>query len=941
MNKKLLKRSIIAFTVTCWSILTSHAQGTYGAVNYFNFKYSSLADWTAFPAAASFKTVVDGDTLNFTGCNDLGATRAKGGFTGAVRCTAIELPYYESLGYLSFYVQNGSSGTIRNIYLKVWDATTATWTTVETIPVGGSGDVKIVGNSVLSKKGVKVKIDSDGKYFWFYNIEAWSSKLATTDVTAKPSILSVSPVAGNTITSSGMIKVQYDEIVKAGTATISFSGATVTPSFVGSTLLVNYSNLNKASDTLLIPANSVVNLAAISPAADTSFVYLNDIADPQYVSASPITGSNIHVNDLGGKITLTFNENIAIGTGAITFGPATVTPVVSSATLVIGYAGLAYNSAYKLTIPAGYIKDISNNTLKTALEIDYITNKRDSLAPVLLSNSISSNVLPIGGSINFTFNEIVKKSGEVTLNGKVMPLSFNGGMVGMNYTNLEYDTKYTLVMPAGAIQDTVGNVFPGNTFTFTTASLVAKKFNYVVAKDGSGDFTTIQAAVNAVTDNSVSRTLIFIKNGTYTEKVLIPATKVNLSLIGQDSAKVIVAFADYGGLTGTDGSYTFNVKAAGFYAENITFKNTWATTGGSTNQAVALMTEGDMQVFKNCKALGFQDTHYPKQPNTRNYYLNCLVEGATDFMFGGATAYYEGCKINCVNGGQYITAPSGTTKEFGLVYNNCTISANSNVAAQVYFLGRPWKDFGKTVWINTKMGPHIKNIGWAVWTSTGDDADNHLTGYYGEYNSMNFAGLNISDTIKRAVWGKKLTKTESLRYDIDNVFNYGVGANTWNPLPFATAPSAPLNVSLVNNTLIWDASSFAVGYLLFKNDTMFASTSDLNFVLNGSSKSTDVFKVKAINEYGAQSGLSSVVSGINESLVNISQNIYPNPFSDVVNIKNSDELASVAFYSAEGLLVKKLGAAANIDTKDLTNGCYILKITAKDGSTSNSKLVKY
>lgn len=931
---------LVVCTLLGSSLLPLAAQGTYGASSYFNFVYSSVNDWTGFTNAASFKTVVDGDTIIFGGCDATGPTRAKGGYTGAVRAQSIELPAYASLGYLSFYVQNGSSGTTRNIYFKIWDATTSTWVTVETVPIGGNVDKRVIANSVLSKKGVKVKIDSDGKYFWFYQLEAWSSRLATNDPNEAPKILNIDPLAGTIIPSTDTVKVQFDEIVKQGTGSLSFSGGTTNAVFVGNTLNVLYSGLTKAQDTLIIPASFVKNLNNVTLAKDTAIVYANDVTSPALQLVAPKDSSHIHVNDIVGKIVLTFDEKVVIGTGTISFGPATLTPVFSGNTLTIGYSGLAYSTSYALTIPAGYVKDVSGNPYKTDIVLRYTTNDRDNTAPTLSSQSIANGAteVPIGGSISLYFSEIVKAKAPITINGLPVTLSFNGSVVGINYTNFEYATQYTVVVPNDALTDTTGNAYAGSTFSFTTKAFAAKDIDIVVAKDGSGDFMTVQQAVNAVTDNLSTRTLIFVKKGIYNEKVLIPATKQNVSLIGQDSASTIITYNDYaGGAGGTDNSYTIDIKAPGFYAENITFQNTWATTGGSTNQAVALMTEGDRQVFKNCRAFSFQDTHYPKQPNTRNYYLNCFIQGATDFMFGSATAFFESSTINSVLGGQYITAPSGTTREFGLVYNNCLLTANANVLAQTYYLGRPWKDFGKTVYLNTKMGPHVRDIGWAVWATAGDDADNHLTGYYGEYNSMDLAGNPINPT--RAAWGKKLTPAEASRYTIDNVFNYGAGSGAWNPLPFSTAPTAPSNLEANAGVLTWTAPKFAVGYLVFRNDTLIGS-SITNAFTDNAPIANGVYRVKAINEYGAQSPYSDFPLSLEEASYFNSTTIFPNPFADAIYLKNSELAKTVNFYNVEGKMVKQVPASSMIKTEELPSGFYTVQIITQTNSRISLKMLK-
>jgi pectin methylesterase-like acyl-CoA thioesterase len=948
MKKELLHKSLLSLILlSCLLTSASFAQGTYGASRYFNFQYDSLsaAEKTAFTGGATVKTSVDGDSLIFGSANSQSSSRTSTPYVGSIKCKSILLPQYASLGYFSFYAQNGSTGTTRNLYVKISTNNGSTWITADTFIVTSNSGLRYTVSSALSKKGVRVMIDSDGQYFWFYQMEAWSSTLASTDPLEAPKILSITPAGGSTIPSTGSIDIQFDELVKTGTGSVVFGAGTVIPAYKGSILRVNYGGLTGSSNTLTVPGSFVKNNGSITMVKDTSIVYIGDIADPVYQSVSPVDGSNINVSSVTGNIVLTFNEPILRGTGTISFdGPfATITDTAIGNTLVIKYTGLAYSTNYILTIPANTVKDVSGNTYKTDITINYITNAKDNTPPTLSAQSITNGAtsIPIGGSIALTFNEIVQKgTGNITINGVPATLSFNGTMAGINYTNLDYNVSNTVVIPSGAITDTTGNAYAGTTFNFTTKAFSLKAFDIIIAKDGSGNYSTIQAAINAVPDNSSQRTFVYVKNGIYNEKVLIPASKQNLSLIGQDSAKTILTFNDFAGAPGgsTDLSYTIDIKAQGFYAENIKIKNTY----GQGSQAVALMTEGDQQVFKNCSATGFQDTHYPKQPNTRSYYLNCFIEGATDFMFGSGTVFFEECKINCISGGQYTTAPSGSTREFGLVYNNCSITSNSNVLAQSFFLGRPWKDFAKTVWINTKMGPHIKDVGWAVWTTSGADADNHLTGYFGEYNSMTLAGAPINLT-PRASWDVRLTTPQAARYTIDNVFNYGVGLSTWNPLPYSTAPAAPSNLVVSSNVLNWTAPAYAVGFVVFRNDSVVGTTVNTNFTDATASGNSNTYIVKAVNEYGAQSASSNqIVTSIDKNYnayINIFE-IYPNPFTDVITIKNSEKLKTLEFFNAEGQMVKQTEAASSIRTSNLKSGFYMVKVITKNDETYYVKMIK-
>lgn len=938
MNKTIL----LVLALSCLSA-NSPALGIYGNTSYFNFTYNKVAGWPAFAGADTFAATVDGMLLTFINCSSAGPDRLKGGYAGAVRCESVELPLLPSLGYLSFYLQNGSAGTTRNIYLKIWDEPTSAWIVADTIAIGGSENTRITPSSVLSKKPVKLKIDSDGQYFWFYQLEAWSSKLETGDLNEGPAILSIGPDGGSVVSSNGTVQIQFDEMVQAGTGAVTFSGAGISAIFGGNTLRIDYTGLTNPSGTLMIPAGFVINNAGVSMTRDTSVNYVKDVTGPAYLSASPAGGSFIVINDVLQKITLAFDEQIRLGTGTISFGPANVTPSVSGNTLVISYSGLSYDTPYTLTVPAGMISDISGNAYKNDIVLSYTTYPKDDAAPLLVSQSVPDDDMnvPVGGSIFLTFNEIVKIAGAVTLNGTPVTVSVNGPVAGINYTGLDYNTSYTVRIGPGAIADTTGNSYAGVAIHFTTRSLRAKAFDAVVAKDGSGNYATIQEAVNAAPDHSTDRFLIFIRNGIYNEKVTVPSGKQNLSLIGQDSAKTVIAYNDYaGGTGGTDNSYTINIQASGFYMENITVRNTWHITGGSANQAVALMTEGDRQVFKNCQAFSFQDTHYSKQADTRQYYLNCFIEGATDFMFGGATAYFEGCTINCVKGGQYITAPSGNSREFGLVYNHCIIIANSDVASQTYYLGRPWKDHGKTVWLNTGMGRHIKDTGWAMWTTSGDDADNHLTGFYAEYNSMDLAGLPINPV--RAYWGVKLTPAQAFRYTVDQVFNFGSGSGTWNPLPFCTEPNQPSDVLVAGNKLSWTAPDHAAGYLIFRNDELIASTTDTAYTDTITASNQVAYAVKAYNEYGAQSASAAgVATGIKKRRLKTNGlEVYPNPFQGVIKVKSDVPYNILELYTFNGQLIHQVSDSDTIDASHLDPGLYVVKVVLENGEQNFIKMVK-
>jgi Pectin methylesterase len=288
-----------------------------------------------------------------------------------------------------------------------------------------------------------------------------------------------------------------------------------------------------------------------------------------------------------------------------------------------------------------------------------------------------------------------------------------------------------------------------------------------VAQDGSGDYKTIQEAVNAVRDHSQVQVTIFIKNGVYHEKLVIPSWKTKITLQGENRDSTIITNSDYSGkpfpggrdATGrstfsTFTSYTVLVQGNDFRAENLTIQN----AAGRVGQAVALHAEGDRCVIVNCKLLGNQDTLYAGVDTSRQYYLNCFIEGTTDFIFGPATVVFQDCTIKRLSN-SYITAASTTPRQaYGFVFLNCKLVADT--AAKKVLLGRPWRPHARTVFIDTDMGPHIAPAGWDNWRNP----DNEKTTFYAEYNSKG------TSTSGRVSWSKQLSKKEANQYTLKKIF---------------------------------------------------------------------------------------------------------------------------------------------------------------------------
>ncbi len=316
----------------------------------------------------------------------------------------------------------------------------------------------------------------------------------------------------------------------------------------------------------------------------------------------------------------------------------------------------------------------------------------------------------------------------------------------------------------------------------TNATQTTYPRQITVALDGTGNFSSIQEAINSTRDVSSFRIEIRIKNGTYHEKLIIPSWKTNISLIGESKDGTIISYDDYSGKQvpgakdqygrdkfGTFTSYTLLIQGNGFIAENLTIEN----TAGRVGQAVALHVEADRVLIKNCKLLGNQDTLYLTKENARQYFLDCYIEGTTDFIFGEAVAVFENCVIKSL-ANSYITAASTQQgQKFGFVFLNCQLIADAAVTK--VFLGRPWRPYAKTVFLYCELEAHIVADGWNEWKGDAMFPDKEKTAYYAEFENTG-VGSNIKT---RVSWSKQLSKKESKQYQSRNILK---GMDGWWPL---------------------------------------------------------------------------------------------------------------------------------------------------------------
>jgi pectinesterase len=292
-----------------------------------------------------------------------------------------------------------------------------------------------------------------------------------------------------------------------------------------------------------------------------------------------------------------------------------------------------------------------------------------------------------------------------------------------------------------------------------------------VARDGTGEFRNVGDAVEVCRAFMDYNKVIFVKKGTYKEKIIIPSWLGNIEIVGEDVENTIITYDDHANIRmevtekgmGTFRTYTMKIEGNGITLKNITIENNSARLG----QAVALHTEGDRLKFIGCRFLGHQDTVYTGKAGTRLYFEQCYIEGTTDFIFGPSTAWFEDCTIKSkIN--SYVTAASTPQDvEFGYIFNRCRLIADEN--AEKVYLGRPWRPYAYTLFMNCELPAQICPEGWHRW-----EPQREKTARYLEYNNRG-AG---ADRSHRVGWSRELTKKEAQKITMKEVFR---GYGDWEP----------------------------------------------------------------------------------------------------------------------------------------------------------------
>jgi hypothetical protein len=423
---------------------------------------------------------------------------------------------------------------------------------------------------------------------------------------------------------------------------------------------------------------------------------------------------------------------------------------------------------------------------------------------------------------------------QITLNGLTVnyePFAVSGNTIEIYPSvRLEYNMAYYVKITAGFCTDANGNTSPAitdnTTWRFTArAAAPAADHDYTISLDGSGDFCTLQAAVDAVSSSDPCRTLIKVKKGTYREIVNIPSGKNNMTWLGEDTNTTIIAGYNRELFnSGTSKRVMIKNYGNGFRMYNMTFRNTAPDNSG---QAETIRTDALQCLAKNCKYKSYQDTLLINSGQA--YFNDCYIEGDTDYIWGAGTAYFDRCEMRSLSTQSYITQPRAAQDANGLFLVDCNLTSPPGLTG--CYLGRTTNNnypYCQSVFINCTMPSSlILPVGWKVYQDSNGYADvNNLRWW--EYKSVDPCGTLIG-LRARAVYSKQLSDANALYWrDVNNVFG------TWNPknlgeLPTAAWQPGPIDgateVAAAGVSLIWAAGAEAASHMVY-----FGTANSLEFV---------------------------------------------------------------------------------------------------------------
>jgi len=296
-----------------------------------------------------------------------------------------------------------------------------------------------------------------------------------------------------------------------------------------------------------------------------------------------------------------------------------------------------------------------------------------------------------------------------------------------------------------------------------------------VAADGSGDYLTVQSALDAIPLNNTKPVTVLVRDGIYREKIHLDSTKNFVTLLGEDEWNTILTYDDHPGMLSPAGdsintrsSHSCLVKADDFTARRLTIRN---DAGFSAGQAVALEVQGDRACIEECRIVGNQDVLFLNSARSRVFLGYCDIEGTTDFIFGNATAWFDHCHIHSKKDSYVTAASTPADHPYGFVFYDCMLTGDTSIHHAS--LGRPWRPHASVDYIRCYIGAHVRPEGWSDWNNNGS----YKTARYGEYHDYGPS----SDTAARVRWAHQLTDEEAAHVNLNEVFN------GWKPL--SGAPS--------------------------------------------------------------------------------------------------------------------------------------------------------
>lgn len=551
-----------------------------------------------------------------------------------------------------------------------------------------------------------------------------------------------------------------------------------------------------------------------------------------------------------------------------------------------------------------------------------------------LSAAAISPKVPVNNQENVAVNAqivvqgssaLVQGSDSCFLNGEYLPVtSIASNMAIFKPGIMDYASDYEFVVRDGAFLAKDGTPMKGCTIRFRTALPKAKLFDAVVAKDGSGDYTSIRAAVKAAPKNRVEPWIIFVKNGTYEELVRVAKDQPYISLVGEDINKTILKFS----ITSNGGHERDNVNfkeaegqgpvlvtnAPNFYLHNMTVINSWGYDKQAGPQALALGSYADRFAIFNANLKSFQDTWQTGSDEHRHYARRSYIEGAVDFIYCSGDMVLDSCTLGLCRDGSVIVAPShGAGVQYGYVFRDTKIvSSKPGVLRTKNSYGRPWHNFPRTSFINTTWSKDVQFI-TAGWT----DHMGGLPVVFAEYNTRNHKG-EVVDLSKRNTYyytGDKnnptatctakavLTKEEADALTVRTVLS---GKDGWAPDKICKELPAPV-LTYKDKVLIWTKEDQAICYIVMRNGEYYQTTTETTMAFEGDAKE---YSVRAVSYYGTLGHVSSApfVDGIQaEKAVSLDAGFD----GSHLQIGQLSGKAMVEFVSLDGRVLSTMEASSN------------------------------